>query len=211
MQAGSVRPFRIALTGGIASGKSAVAQRFAELGVPVIDTDVLARRVVEPHTTGLKQIADHFGHDILNPDGSLDRKRLRERVFSDDAERKFLESVLHPLIRREQERLAAALGGTYQIHVVPLLVESGTSRDYDRVLVVDCPPELQLRRLLARDAIPVEIATRMLAAQASPEQRLRAADDVIENTGSLDALTNRVAELHRQYSAAAAGSQLNPW
>lgn len=201
------RPLRIALTGGIASGKSAVAEKFAELGVPVIDTDVLARRVVEPGTSGLAQIVAHFGQDILGVDGGLDRRRLRERVFRDAAARKLLEGVLHPLIRDEQERLARQLGGEYQIHVVPLLVENGLQANYDRVLVVDCPAEMQLRRLMDRDGSSLENAQRILAAQATREQRLQAADDVIENTGTRTALGERVQQLHRDYTALAGRQQ----
>lgn len=197
----TTRPLRIALTGGIASGKSAVAEKFAELGVPIIDTDVLARGAVESGTSGLAQVVAHFGQDVLAADGSLDRRRLRERIFRDAAARKFLEGVLHPLIRDEQERLAQQLGGAYQIHVVPLLVENGLQSNYDRVLVVDCPAETQLQRLMDRDGSTLEDARRILAAQATREQRLKAADDVIENTGSLATLGERVQQLHRDYTA----------
>lgn len=197
----TTRPLRIALTGGIASGKSAVAEKFAELGVPIIDTDVLARGVVAPGMPGLAQVVAHFGQDVLAADGSLDRRRLRERIFRDAAARKFLEGVLHPLIRDEQERLAQQLGGAYQIHVVPLLVENCLQSNYDRVLVVDCPAETQLQRLMDRDGTPLEDARRILAAQATREQRLKAADDVIENTGSLATLGERVQQLHRDYTA----------
>lgn len=199
----TTRPLRIALTGGIASGKSAVAEKFAELGVPIIDTDVLARGVVAPGMPGLAQVVAHFGQDVLAADGSLDRRRLRERIFRDAAARKFLEGVLHPLIRDEQERLAQQLGGAYQIHVVPLLVENGLQSNYDRVLVVDCPAETQLQRLMDRDGSTLEDARRILAAQATREQRLKAADDVIENTGSLATLGERVQQLHRDYTALA--------
>ena len=139
------------LTGGIASGKSAVAELFAKLGVPVLDTDQIARDVVEPGMPALAQLVAEFGPEILDAQGRLDRARMRERVFSDPAQRKQLEAITHPAIREELARRSAAAGGDYQIHVIPLLVESGRADAYDRVLVVDCPEEAQIERLMARD------------------------------------------------------------
>lgn len=192
-------PLLIALTGGIASGKSVVAEMFAKLGVPVFDTDQIARDVVEPGTAALAQLVDAFGADILDAAGRLDRPRMRQRVFADPAQRELLESITHPAIRAELQRRSAAADGNYQIHVIPLLVESGRTEAYERVLVVDCPQEQQLARLLARDGTDLALANRILAAQASREQRLAAADDVIVNTGTLADLERFVLTLHQNY------------
>lgn len=193
------RPLLIALTGGIASGKTAVGRLFEKLGVPVLDTDQIARDVVEPSTPALAQVVDAFGSDILDASERLDRKRLRERVFADPAQRRRLEAITHPAIREELARRAAAAGGPYQVHVIPLLVEGGRVDAYDRVLVVDCPEEDQIARLVARDGADIEQAKRILAAQATREQRLSAADDVIVNTGTLADLEKFVLTLHQNY------------
>jgi dephospho-CoA kinase len=192
-------PLLVALTGGIASGKSAVAEIFASLGVPVLDTDQISRAVVEPGSPVLTTLVAEFGADILDAAGRLDRSRMRERVFKDPDQRKRLESITHPAIREELVRLSKAAGGDYQIHVIPLLIESGRADAYDRVLVVDCPQEDQLRRLMARDGSDLEQAQRILAAQVTREQRLAVADDVIVNTGTLDDLHRFVQTLHRNY------------
>ena len=192
-------PLLIALTGGIASGKSVVAEDFAKLGVPVLDTDQIARDVVEPGTPALEAIVREFGADILDASGRMDRNRMRERVFADPAQRKRLEAITHPAIREELARRAAEAGGAYQIHVIPLLIETGRADYYERVLVVDCPPEDQIRRLMERDASSEEQARRILAAQATREQRLEAADDVIVNTGTLEDLQRFVQMLHENY------------
>ena len=193
------RPLLIALTGGIASGKSAVAKIFANLGVPVLDTDQIARDVVEPGTPAFAQILEIFGRDILDASGRLDRRQLREKVFADPAQRRVLESITHPAIRAELERRCELAGGPYQIHVIPLLVEGNRADAYDRVLVVDCPEEDQIRRLMERDGSDAAQAANILAAQASREQRLAAADDVIVNTGTLADLEQFVLTLHRNY------------
>lgn len=193
------RPTLIALTGGIASGKSAVAAMFEKLGVPVLDTDQIARHVVEPGMPAFAQIVEAFGRDVLDASGRLDRRRLRERVFTDPAQRELLESITHPAIRAELARRSEAAGGPYQIHVIPLLIEGGRADAYDRVLVVDCPEEQQIERLTARDHTTVEQARQILAAQASRQQRLDAADDVIVNTGTLADLEQFVLTLHRNY------------
>ncbi|MGH8185319.1 MAG: dephospho-CoA kinase [Steroidobacteraceae bacterium] len=193
-------PLLIALTGGIASGKSAVASIFASLGVPVLDTDQISRDVVEPGSPALNELVRAFGNDILDSDGRLDRARMRQRVFDDPAQREQLEAIMHPAIREELARRSQAAGGEYQIHVIPLLVETGRSDVYDRVLVVDCTEEDQIKRLMARDATDREQATRILAAQASREQRLAVADDVIVNTGSVEDLPRFVETLHKNYS-----------
>ncbi len=195
----SSRPLLIALTGGIASGKTAVAELFAKLGVPVLDTDQIARDVVEPGTPVLARLVSDFGPDILDHAGRLDRARMRDRVFADPSQRKKLESILHPAIRQELQRRSAAADGPYQVHVIPLLVESNQRGNYDRVLVVDCPEDEQLRRLTSRDGSSPEQAKSILAAQASREQRLSVADDVIVNTGTLEDLPPFVTTLHRNY------------
>lgn len=193
-------PLLIALTGGIASGKSAVADEFAKLGVPVLDTDQIARDVVAPGMPALGQLVTEFGPEILDADGRLDRAHMRERVFSDPAQRRRLEAITHPAIREELARRSAAAGGDYQIHVIPLLVETGRADAYDRVLVVDCPEEAQIERLQARDRTSRERAEEILAVQVSREERLNAAHDVIENTGTLADLQRFVQTLHRNYA-----------
>ena len=196
-------PLRIGLTGGIASGKSTVARMFAELGVPVIDTDVIAREVVAPGSPALAEIRDEFGSGVIRPDGTLDRAAMRSLVFSDEARRRRLEAILHPRIRQETRRQAEAAGGTYQLIVVPLLVESSLRSFVDRVLVVDCDEAMQVRRLLQRDAESEDQARRMLAAQASRAARLTIADDVIDNGGEIDDTRARVEALHEKYLALA--------
>jgi dephospho-CoA kinase len=194
------RPLLIALTGGIASGKSAVAEIFAQLGAPVLDTDQIARDVVEPGTPTLARLVAEFGSDILDANGRLDRARMRTRVFADPAQRKRLEAITHPAIREELAARAQRAQGPYQIHVIPLLIESGRADLYDRVLLVDASEEAQLKRLLARDGASEEQARQILAAQASREDRLDAADDVIVNTGTLQDLHQFVQTLHRNYT-----------
>ena len=143
--------YRIALTGGIASGKSTVADFFARRGVPVIDSDRLAREVVAANTPGLAAVRARFGADVIDQDGTLDRRALRARVFADPSARRDLESILHPLIRQAMAEESARRPGPYQLFAIPLLVESGRAAEFDRVLVVDCPEALQIRRVMARD------------------------------------------------------------
>lgn len=195
----NARPLMIALTGGIASGKSAVAEIFANLGAPVLDTDQIARDVVEPGTPTLAKLVSEFGSDILDASGRLDRARMRARVFADPKQRKRLEAITHPAIREELAARAMRAQGPYQIHVIPLLIEGGRADAYDRVLVVDTTEEQQLKRLLARDGSSIEQARQILAAQATREQRLDIADDVIDNTGTLQDLHEYVQTLHRNY------------
>lgn len=197
------RAFRVGLTGGIACGKSTVANLFAALGVSIVDTDVLAREVVAPGSPLLPRIAEHFGDSVLQKDGSLDRARLRERVFANPAERRWLESLTHPAIRELTDVRCESATGRYVIVAIPLLVETQGAKRFDRVLVVDCDPALQLARLQARDGSTTREAAQVLAAQASREQRLAVADDVILNNGDIAALRDQVEKLHRQYSAAA--------
>jgi dephospho-CoA kinase len=198
------RPLRIGLTGGIASGKSAVAAEFAKLGIPVIDGDELAREVVQPEQPALQAIVARFGNDILDAQGHLNRARMRQRIFENPAEKRALEAILHPAIRAAQQHRAALAGGPYQIHVMPLLVETNSKSRYDRVLVIDCNRETQLARLVDRDRISPQLAQQMLVAQASRTQRLEQADDVLDNNGTPADLPGKVAALHRQYLQLAA-------
>lgn len=192
-------PLRVALTGGIASGKSVVADMFAELGVPIIDTDLIAREVVEPGRPALDDIRERFGEDIIDPAGNLDRRVLRGRVFADPEARLQLEKILHPRIGDETRRQADAAGGPYQLIVVPLLLGSRLLEFVDRVLVVDCDEETQIKRLIARDAETAEQARRILAAQSSRAERLEIADDVISNDRSVDDTRRQVMALHETY------------
>jgi dephospho-CoA kinase len=196
--------YRIALTGGIASGKSTVADFFARRGVPVIDSDRLAREVVAANTPGLAAVRARFGADVIDQDGTLDRRALRARVFADPSARRDLESILHPLIRQAMAEESARRPGPYQLFAIPLLVESGRAAEFDRVLVVDCPEALQIRRVMARDGSDEAGARAVLAAQASRHERLAVADDVIENAADLASLETEVAALHERYLAAAA-------
>jgi dephospho-CoA kinase len=191
--------FRVGLTGGIASGKSTVADLFAARGVTVLDTDLIARQVVAPGQPALEQIVEAFGSGILGADGRLDRPALRARIFADPAARKRLEAILHPAIRAELDRQSIAAGGLYQVLVIPLLVEGGRIDTVDRVLVVDCPVEMQMERLTARDGETAESAMKIIASQASRETRLAAADDVIVNAGRPEDLSDQVASLDAKY------------
>ncbi len=201
---GQQRPLRIGLTGGIASGKSAVASEFAKLGVPVIDTDELAREVVKPGTSTLQTIVDRFGAAILDSQGALDRAQMRKRIFGNPQEKQALEAILHPAIRSEQLARSAKLGGAYQIHVVPLLTETQSKDLYDHILVVDCEPSVQLERLLQRDGISRQLAESMIAAQATRKQRLALADDILNNDGRIEELPGKIAFLHQRYLQLAA-------
>lgn len=192
---------RIALTGGIASGKSTVARLFAALGAKLIDTDQIAREIVAPPSAVLDRIAQRFGTETLRADGSLDRARLRRLVFEDEAARRDLEAITHPAIAAEVARQCAQAGGPYQLVAIPLLAESGTADRYARVLVVDVSPATQLRRLMLRDGITEEAAGRMLRAQASRAERLALAHDIIDNEGDTSALAPQVEALHRRYLA----------
>ena len=191
--------FTVALTGGIASGKSEVERRFAARGIEIIDADLVAREVIAIGTAGLKEITEAFGGEVLSADGSLDRKAMRERVFADGSARHRLESIIHPRVRATMQERAARVRSPYGVLVIPLFVESGEYTWVDRVLVVDVPREVQVRRLLARDGITAELAEAMLEAQATREQRLAIADDVIDNSASLDALDAVVETLHQHY------------
>ncbi len=190
---------RIGLTGGIGSGKSTVADCFSRLGVTIIDSDVIARELVRPGGDALQRIAETFGSEVLRTDGSLDRAALRRRVFDDSEARRRLEAILHPRIRQQLQARAAEAAGPYVILVIPLLVEQGWTTEVDRVLVVDCSPETQLRRTMARDHVSAEEARAVLQSQASREQRLACADDVIDNEDEAQKLEAIVLQLDRRY------------
>jgi dephospho-CoA kinase len=190
---------RVGLTGGIASGKSTVASLFAELGVEIIDTDEIARELVVPGSPALAAIVERFGSEVLSQDGELDRRRLRALVFADEARRRELEAILHPPIRQEAMARAAASTAAYVILAVPLLFETGFDRLVDRRLVVDCPESQQLARLTARDGVSIEAARAMLAAQMNRAERRAAADDLIDNSGSLESTRSQVQTLHERY------------
>jgi dephospho-CoA kinase len=195
----SARPYRIGLTGGIASGKSTAAKFFGALGIPILDSDQIAREVVEPGQPPLERLVARFGPSILTPDGHLDRPALRDIVFSDPMARADLEALTHPAIGAAMEARSAAAGGPYQVLVIPLLVEKNLSSHVDRVLVVDCDEELQVRRLRDRDGSTPEQAQAILGAQAPRAARLRAADDVITNEADMSAVQDQVAALHTRY------------
>ena len=193
------RRLRIGLTGGIASGKSTVAQRFTELGVPVIDADVAARAVVASGTPGLARVIERFGPGVLAQNGELDRRALRDLIFSKPGARRDLESILHPLIRADMERSAGQAVGPYVVMAIPLLIEGGPSDRVDRILVVDVDEAVQLQRVMERDGCTAEQARAILASQANRPARLAAADDVLQNAGTVTDLRQAVDRLHERY------------
>lgn len=203
----NLKSLRIGLTGGIASGKSVVANLFAARGITVIDTDQIAREIVAPGQPALARVVAAFGSDVLDASGGLDRRRLRASVFADPAGRRQLEAILHPLILDEMARRSAVAPGPYQVLVIPLLAETGHTEYVDRVLVVDCPVKDQVARLLARDAENESQARAMIAAQATREQRLALADDVIVNDGDVDGLEAAVDALDGRYRKIAAAAR----
>ena len=191
--------FVVGLTGGIGSGKSAAADEFARLGATVVDTDAIAHQLTESGGAALPAIEQLFGAEFVSG-GRMDRRRMRERAFSDPAAKKALEGLLHPMIREQSQRLIAAAAGPYVIHVVPLLVESADYRQrVDRVLVVDAPEETQVERVRKRSQLTAEEVRAIIRTQASRQARLAAADDVIDNAGPRDALLKQVAALHQKY------------
>jgi dephospho-CoA kinase len=200
----SARVFRVGLTGGIASGKSTAAKFFGALGVPILDSDQIAREVVEPGQPPLERLVARFGASILTPDGHLDRPALRDIVFSDPKARADLEALTHPAIGAALEARSATAGGPYQILVIPLLVEKHLGSQVNRVLVVDCDEALQIRRLRARDGSTPEQAQAILNAQVSRSTRLKAADDVIANDADMSAVSAQVTALHARYLELAA-------
>ncbi|KAA9129750.1 dephospho-CoA kinase [Marinihelvus fidelis] len=189
----------VALTGGIASGKTTVSDMFSELGVPVIDTDVIARELTEPGTIQLLKIIKAFGPSVVDANGRLNRKRMREIIFSDDAKRRTLESILHPAIFSEVEKRLVSIDAFYCLVVIPLLTEVGVPDWVDRVLVIDSDRNTQLKRLFSRDGISLKQAIKTLAAQTTRGERLSIANDVVENNGTRDDLFEVVSSLHKKY------------
>jgi len=199
--------FIVGLTGGIGSGKSAAAAEFARLGATVVDTDAIAHELTCAGGAAVPEVRRLFGDSYIDAGGAMDRRRMRERVFTDEAAKKKLEALLHPMIRRESERRIDDAIGPYVVHVVPLLVESADYRNrVDRVLVVDCLEEIQLDRVRMRSGLSEEEARRIIAAQVPRNVRLAAADDVIDNSGSIEALHKQVQALHQTYLAMARSS-----
>lgn len=192
--------FAVGLTGGIASGKTTISDLFAARGVPVIDTDVISRQLLEPGELAFGQVCEHFGETILRSDGGIDRKRLREIVFNEPAAKTWLETMLHPLIfQRSLEAIRDCAAAAYVLVVVPLLFETNFQSLVDRVLAVDCPAERQIERLVRRDRIDARLAQKMLDQQLSNTDRLARAHDVIDNRGDGSDLDSQVERLHRQY------------
>jgi dephospho-CoA kinase len=189
----------VGVTGGIGSGKSTVCEEFAALGAPVIDTDQVARAVVAPGTPGLAAVVAAFGQDILNDQGELDRRRMRQQVFANPALRQQLEAILHPLIRAGTQEKIDAAGYPYCLVCIPLLVERGGVNRVDRVLVIDVPEAVQIARVIARDELTASEAAAIMQSQASREQRAAVANDVLENSGPLSALRPQIAALHARY------------
>lgn len=190
----------IGLTGGIGSGKSTVTEHFHGLGVPIIDTDVIARELVAPGQPALQEIVSHFGPAIVDEEGALNRKLLRQQIFHDAHARNRLEAILHPRIQQEVKHRIDKLNVPYCLVVIPLLVEKGWQDQVDRILVVDTPEEVQIRRTMIRDGISRKEAETILHAQATREERLAAADDVLHNDSDLDSLKDQMDALHAKYT-----------
>ncbi len=197
-------PYTVGLTGGIASGKTLVADSFAALGVPVADADQISRTVVAPGSEPLREIVEHFGSGCLLPDGSLNRRWMRERVFENPSERQRLEAITHPHIQVRMQTWRDSQLGPYCILMVPLLLEKGEDSLIDRVLVVDAAEHDQLRRLMQRDHLTETLARQIMAAQLTRRGRLALADDVLDNTGDLSTIAPQVEELHLRYLGLAA-------
>jgi dephospho-CoA kinase len=199
--------FVVGITGGIGSGKSAVSDRFARLGIKVVDADIASREVVKPGQPALGAIAEHFGAALITPEGALDRAALRAKVFANPDERKWLERLLHPLINEWIRQELETAQSPYAVLVSPLLVETGQSRFTRRILVVDVPEAVQLSRTMARDSNDETQVKAIMAAQADRKSRLAIADDVISNDAGFDALDAAVAELHARYLELAAAAR----
>ena len=192
----------VGLTGGIASGKSAVAHAFEALGIVVADADIAAREAVALGSDGLAEVVAAFGHDILDSTGALDRAAMRKRVFGDDAARKRIEAIIHPRVRESLAQQCAQATSPYAIAAIPLLAEVGARAAYpwlQRILVVDVPVDVQHARLIQRDGIDAALADRMIAAQATRKQRLAIADDIVVNTGTFDELQKHISALNARY------------
>jgi dephospho-CoA kinase len=191
--------FVVGLTGGICSGKTTVANLFSRQGIEIIDADEISRTLVKTGRPALEAIIKHFGSSITDAEGNLDRKQLRELVFADNAEKEWLENLLHPLVQQEIQRQVAASSSQYVIIVVPLLLESDNYRDVDRILVIDVPEDVQLERIKKRDGSSETLARSIMDAQMKREERLESADDVISNNSGMDSLEKQVKNLHHQY------------
>ena len=200
------RPFLVGLTGGIGSGKTLVSDTFAQLGVDIVDADIIARDVVAPGSEGLSALVEHFGSGIVTASGELNRAALRERVFSNVEEKAWLNACLHPRIRRAMQQAAANVKSSYGILAVPLLIENDLTGMVDRVTVVDCPEDMQVARAMQRDGSSETIIRSIIASQATREQRLAVADDVIDNSLTPEHTCEQVKALHATYQALASQS-----
>jgi len=190
---------KIGLTGGIGSGKSTVAKYFSDLDTSIIDADIIAQQLVEPGKPALKSIVNHFGEKILLPSGVLDRNQLRETIFTDPKQKKNLEAILHPLVYSEIESQIEQLSSPYCIISIPLLIETGMEHFVDRILVIDCPVEVQFNRVKKRDLLSDARINSIIGSQATREQRLLAANDIIDNSNNTQALAEQVKKLHNLY------------
>ncbi len=191
--------FVVGLTGGIGSGKTTVANLFAAEGITLVDADIVAREVVAKDSKGLKAIVEHFGTEMLTPEGELDRAKLRERIFNQSAEREWLNQLLHPMIRQEMLEQVKNATSPYVIMVVPLLFENGLDRLVNRTLVVDISPELQISRTVIRDQVDATKVNNIINSQCSRSEKLARADDIIDNQGEISALKREVLALHQRY------------
>lgn len=198
------KPFVVGITGGIGSGKSTLCNEFMKLGVTVIDADIISRQVVEPGTDGLSTIVASFGENVLSSDGTLDRTALRQLIFADVKKKTLLEEILHPRIRHQIAKQLARVSAPYCLLCIPLLVEGNRFENIQRILVVDCPVEEQTRRVMSRDNLTAGEVEAIMETQASREERLDRADDVITNNGDIDSLVDQVADLHARYLTLAA-------
>ena len=199
-----IKNWVLGLTGGIGCGKSAVSAMFEQLGITVVDADIIARQVVAPNSAGLAAISEHFGTTVLNPDGSLNRAKLREIIFADNAQKTWLNNLLHPLIREKTLNDLSTANSAYVVLVAPLLFENGLEQYCDSTLIIDVPVAVQLERTIARDNINEQQALSIIAAQMSREDKLHRADDVVDNNQPLALVAIVIQQLHTQYLTLAA-------
>lgn len=192
-------PLRVGLTGGIGSGKSTICDLFSQLNVPIIDADLIAKEIVEPGTEGLQKVVSIFGKDILNKQGSLDRKKLREIIFNNDSNLKQLNSILHPLVYQSIELQSQSIVAPYCVIAIPLLFETNGEQFVDRVLFIDSPIELQIQRTIERDSVPRSQVENIIRSQMSRENKLTLADDIIDNSSSINHIKQEVLRLDRFY------------
>ncbi len=193
------KPLRIALTGGIGSGKSTIASKFQTLGVPIIDSDIISRTIVEPGSSCLKAITNEFGNGVLTSEGRLDRNKLRNIVFNNLESKKKLEGILHPVIYQEIEAQVNSVKYPYCLIVIPLLIETDSVGRFDRILVVDIPEDIQIKRTAERDKTSSKLIEDIIRSQADREQRLKYADDIIDNNMEINELSEAVTKLHNKY------------